>query len=139
MTDEHQPVPTTYDEWILTDEGHNPTARQVWNAATAARAAEVAALKAENERARKYITDYELDYDAIMRGEKCAMEIAIDEAKELRRVAGELAECVEELSAFGAPAFPENTESCNDWHGAEEHAKAALAAFAAHTKETKPC
>ncbi len=46
---------------------------------------EVAQLRAEVERAKTVIENYELDYDrVVVRGEKCAMELAVAEAATLR-------------------------------------------------------
>lgn len=46
---------------------------------------EVAQLRAEVERAKSIIENYELDYDrVVVRGEKCAMEQAVEEAATLR-------------------------------------------------------
>ena len=60
-----------------------------------AKDATIAALRAEVERAKTIIENYELDYDrVVVRGEKCAMELAVEEASTLRaeveRLKGEL-------------------------------------------------
>lgn len=52
-------------------------------------------LAEERDRAKAIIEGYELDYErVVVRGEKCAMELAVEEAKQLRDAAARLgAEC----------------------------------------------
>ena len=88
---------------------------------------EVAQLRAEVERAKSIIENYELDYDrVVVRGEKCAMEQAVEEAATLRaeverlkeqngKLANSLAVRNQECNAARSAMLRTTTDSLKDY------------------------